>query len=168
MAKGYNYPNTETYISRFMAPGYMNLGLGIDYKPNDNFSLSISPISTKFTFVVDDSLSKAAAFGVDAGSKFRAEFGAYLKFLYTKKNLIKNVDFLTRFDLFSNYVKNPQNVDVNWNLKFDMKINDYLSAVFETTLRYDDDIKYVDTSGVKHGARVQFKQLLGVGLAYKF
>jgi hypothetical protein len=168
MAKGFNYPNTRNYISKLMAPGYMNFALGFDYKPNDNLSLVISPLSTKLTFVRDDSLSAAGAFGVDKGKRFRAELGAYLKFLYTKKSLIKNVDFLTRLDLFSNYLKDPQNIDVNWNVKFDMKINKYLSAMIETTLKYDNDIKYIDSSGGKHGARTQLKQFLGIGLAYKF
>jgi hypothetical protein len=168
MAKGYNYPNVQNYISKFMAPGYMNYALGFDYKPNDNFSLMLSPVSTKFTFVMDDSLSTAGSFGVDPGDKFRAEFGAYLKFVYTRKSLLKNVDFQTRLDLFSNYLKNPQNIDVNWDLKFDMKINEYLSATFGTTLKYDDDIKYIDESGGKHGARIQLKQFLGVGLVLKF
>jgi hypothetical protein len=168
MTEGYNYPNDKNYISKFMAPGYMNYALGFDYKPNDNFSLMLSPVSTKFTFVLDDSLSTAGLFGVDPGKKFRAEFGAYLKFTYIKKSLIKNVDFQTRLDLFSNYLKNPQNIDINWDLKLDMKINEYLSAVFGTTLKYDDDIKYIDENGNKRGARIQLKQLLGVGLTYKF
>lgn len=167
-AKGYNYPNDSVFISKFMAPGYMNLALGFDYKPNDNLSLMLSPVSTKFTFVMDDILSAAGAFGVTPGKRFRAEFGAYLKFVYAKKSLIKNVDFQTRLDLFSNYLKKPQNIDVNWNMKFDMKINKFLATTFETTLKYDDDAKYIDGKGVKHGARTQLKQFLGVGLTYKF
>jgi hypothetical protein len=168
MAKGFNYPNDSIFISKFMAPGYMNFALGFDYKPNDNLSLMLSPISTKFTFVLDDTLSQRGSFGVDRGKKFRAEFGAYLKFVYTKKSLIKNVDFLTRLDLFSNYLKDPQNIDVNWDTKFDMKINKFLSAALGMTVKYDNDIKYIDKNGVKHGARTQLKQLLGVGLSYKF
>jgi hypothetical protein len=168
MAKGYNYPNDKDYISKFMAPGYMNFALGFDFKPRDNISLMLSPVSTKFTFVTDDSLSSTGAFGVDPGKRFRAEFGAYLKFAYNKKSLIKNVDFQTRLDLFSNYFKDPQDIDVNWNVKFDLKINQYLATTFETTLIYDNDTKYVDGNGVIHGARTQLKQFLGVGLTCKF
>jgi len=167
-AKGYNYPNTSTYISRFLAPAYMNIALGFDCKPNDEFSLFLSPLSTKLTFVLDEFLSSSGAFGVDPGNRIRAEFGAYLKMAYVKKALVKNVDFQTRLDLFSNYLKNPQNVDVNWDVKFDMKINDFLSANLGTTLKYDDDIKYKDGNGTEHGARIQFKQFLGVGLSVKF
>jgi hypothetical protein len=167
-AKGFNYPNTNEYISRFFAPAYMNFALGFDFKPNKDFSLFLSPLSTKLTFVLDDSLSASGAFGVDPGSRFRSELGSYLKMVYIKKSLMKNVDFQTRLDLFSNYLKNPQNIDVNWDVKFDMKINDILSANFGTTLKYDDDIKYIDGNGLKHGARLQFKQFLGVGLSIKF
>ena len=167
-AKGYNYPNSFNYISRFFAPAYMNLALGFDLKPNADFSLMLSPVSTKFTFVLDDSLASTGSFGVDPGNRFRAEFGAYLKMTYVKKALVKNVDFQTRLDLFSNYLKNPQNIDVNWDVKFDMKINEWLAANLGTTLKYDDDIKYKDSSGLTHGARLQLKQFLGVGLSVKF
>ena len=167
-AKGFNYPNTDEYISRFFAPAYMNLAFGFDYKPNADFSLLLSPVSTKFTFVLDDFLASSGSFGVEPGNQFRAEFGAYLKMAYIKKSLVKNVDFQTRLDLFSNYLKNPQNIDVNWDVKFDMKINEWLSANLGTTLKYDDDIKYKDSEGLEHGARVQFKQFLGVGLSVKF
>jgi hypothetical protein len=168
MSDGYNYPNDSDYISRFMAPGYMNLALGFDYKPNDNFSLILSPTSTKFTFVLDKYLSDQGSFGVDPGDQFRSEFGAYIKMVYLKKELISNVDFETKLDLFSNYLDNPQNVDVNWDLKLDMKINKYLSAKFGTSMRYDDNIDYIDGDGVKHGPRLQLKQFLGVGLSFKF
>lgn len=167
-AKGYNYPNKNVYISRFMAPGYMNFALGLDYRPNTNLSLLVSPISTKLTFVMDDSLSSAGAFGVDPGKKFRAEMGAYLKFVYLKKSLLKNVDLETRLDLFSNYFHQPQNIDVNWDVKLDMKINKYMQTTFGTTVKYDDDIKYVDGAGTVHGPRTQVKQFLGVGLLFVF
>ncbi len=168
MTKGFNYPDVNNYISSFMSPGYMNFALGINYKPNDNLSLILSPVSTRFIFVINDSLSTVGSFGVDPGKKFRAEFGAYLNFLYTKKSLVKNVDFHTGLDLFSNYLKNPQNIVVNWDVKLDMKINEFLSATVQTRLKYDDEVKYVDSQGIKHGARVQFKQFLGIGLAYTF
>ncbi|GET31648.1 hypothetical protein PbJCM13498_05110 [Prolixibacter bellariivorans] len=168
LAKGYNYPNTETYISNFMAPGYMNFALGFDYKPNKSISAFISPISTKFTFLLDDSLSTAGAFGVNPGDKFRAELGAYAKFSYIQTDLLKNVDLETKLDLFSNYLDKPQNIDVNWDIRFNMKINKFLTANFGTTLKYDDNIKYVDSNGVEHGPRVQLKQFLGIGLTYNF
>lgn len=167
-AKGYNFPNTVNYISRFMAPGYINAALGFDYKPQNNFSLFLSPISAKLTFVMDDSLSTAGAFGVDRGKKFRAEAGAYVKVVYVKKSLLKNVDFESRLDLFSSYTNKPQNIDVNWDVKFDLKVNKFLQASVGGTLKYDDDIKYVDTARVVHGPRTQVREFLGIGLLFIF
>lgn len=59
-------------------------------------------------------------------------------------------------------------MDIDWDFLLSMKINKFLSATFNTTLRYDDDVHYIDEEGVSKGPRVQFRQILGIGLAYKF
>lgn len=164
-AAGYNYPNTTDAISKFLAPGYINLALGMDYKTG-NMSLFLSPATGKFTFVTDDDLSAAGAFGVDPGKKSRSEFGAFVKF-EGKADLMKNVSLQTKLDLFSNYFHNPQNIDVDWNLLINMKVNEFLSANFVTHLIYDDDVKIADSSG-KIAPRVQFMEMFGVGLSVKF
>lgn len=166
--KGYNYPNTDVHISKFLAPGYINTAVGLEYHPNEQFSFLFAPASGKMTIVSDDLLSDAGAFGVDAGDRFRMEMGAYIKTTFTRKEVLRNVDFSTKLDLFSNYSDNPLNIDINWDLLFDMKINDYLSANLGFTVKFDDDIKYVNSDGELRGARTQLKQLLGVGLSYKF
>ena len=166
-AKGYNYPNKEQYISKFMAPGYSNISLGIEYKPNDNYSAYFSPVAGKMTFVTDDSLSNIGAFGVDPGDKFRAELGAYLKGK-AQREIMENVKLMTDVSFFTAYDNSFGNVDVEWNVLINMKINKFLNASLNTTLKYDDDVKYVDKSGNIRGARVQFKEILGVGLAYNF
>ncbi len=181
---GYNYPNDSVYISKFMAPGYALASLGMDYKPNDKLSVFISPITGKFTFVNDDSLARIGAFGVqkeirDANDatiitqkylKHREEFGAYLKVQYQTK-VMENITFQTVLELFTNYLKNPQNVDVNWTTLTTFKVNKLVSATLATQLIYDDDIKvlrnYGDQKGT-FGPDVQFKQVLGIGLSYKF
>ncbi len=56
----------------------MSLNLGIDHKIGKNLSISFAPAAGKFTFVSDDELSAAGAYGVDPGEKFRAEFGTNL------------------------------------------------------------------------------------------
>jgi hypothetical protein len=160
-AAGYNYGDeTETVISKFMAPGYLNFGLGMDYK-TDKFSVMLAPVNGKFTFVLDDDLSDEGAFGVDVGSKSRAELGAMAKIEY-KTELLKNVTFDTKAEFFSNYFDNPQNIDVNWTAKINMKVNDYLSANIVTQLIYDDDIE------IEGSPKVQFMEMFGVGLTFKF
>jgi hypothetical protein len=166
---GYNDPPENTIkLSEFMSPAYVNFSLGMDYKPNDNFSMYISPLTSKLTIVMDDSLSRAGAFGVDTLKHVRSEYGASVKLLAKKANIIKNVDVSTRLDLFSNLGDKPQNVDVDWELAFNMKVNNFLSAVASINLIYDDDINYINEEGNPEGARAQFKQLFGFGINYKF
>ena len=162
-APGYKYPNTVDAISRFLAPGYITLSAGIDYKPNKKLSFLISPLTGKTTFVTDTELSNEGAFGVDPGKKSRAEFGSFVK-MELKTDIMKNVSLQSKLDLFSNYFNNPGNIDVNWDVLINMKVNDYLSANLITNLIYDDDIHISATQG----PRVQFKEMFGVGLNLKF
>lgn len=90
-------------------------------------SLFLSPATGKFTIVNDDALSAAGNYGVDRGKKFRSEMGALLKF-QVNKEILKNVTAQTKLDLFSNYFHNPQNIDVDWSVLINMKVNEYLSA----------------------------------------
>jgi hypothetical protein len=57
-AKGYNYPDKTHYISNFFAPAYSNISVGMEYRPKSNYSVYLSPASTKMTFVEDDYLSE--------------------------------------------------------------------------------------------------------------
>lgn len=166
---GYKDPLVQDVkISDFMAPGYLQFSLGMDYKPTDNFSLFLSPIASKLTFVLNDSLANEGSFGVDPGDNMRSEYGASLKLSAKKKDLITNVNAYTRLDLFSSYSDKPQNIDIDWEFGLDMKINKYLSAVFTTNIIYDDDINYVNSDGDEEGPRIQLKQIFGAGLSLAF
>jgi hypothetical protein len=181
---GYNYPNDSVEISRFLAPAYITLALGMDYKPSDQFTMFISPLSGRLIVVNDKTLADAGAFGVDPaeydlsgtkvkdGASTRIEFGAMLKAVY-KKDILENVNFTTKLELFSNYLEDPQNVDVNWEMLFTMKVNSYLSATLSTQLLYDDNTiitRDKNNDGIidEKGPRTQFKEVLSVGFAYKF
>ena len=173
-AIGYDNPGEDDRlkISNFMAPAYLNLAIGMDYKPNEHISLFLSPLSTKFTFVLDEELSAAGSFGLDPDQTVRSEFGAYVKFAY-KQEILKNVLLDTKVDLFSNYFDNPQYIDVTWDLLLTFKINDFLSASLMTQLIYDYDIRFpYDSNGDgeldSDESRVQFKELFGLGLTYSF
>lgn len=166
---GYAYPNDSVAISRFMAPGYLNLSLGMDYKPSENFNVYISPLSGKVTYVLDDTLAHYGSFGVEPDKNVRYEFGGLIKSMYTRE-IVKNVIFLTRLSLFSNYLKHPEKVDVNWEVLLNMKINKYLSASINTLLIWDDDIKFVDPENPSAAkkSKVQFKEVFGIGLSASF
>lgn len=175
---GFNYPNDSVEISRFMAPAYLLGAIGMDYKPNDAFTAFISPFTMKATFVNDDSLAYAGAYGVekatfddlgnllDPGKKFRMEYGGYIRLSY-KKTFMENITLTSKLSLFSNYANNPQNIDINWENLFELKVNKFISATVSTHLIYDDDIDITDAKG-KVGPRTQFKEVIGVGFAYKW
>ena len=80
----------------------------------------------------------------------------------------ENVNLITTADFFTPYSKDFGNIDVNWDVLISMKINKVLSATINTTLKYDNDVKTFDDNGVKKGAKVQFKEVHGIGLAYNF
>jgi hypothetical protein len=177
MAPGYNYPNDSVKISNLFAPAYLLGALGMDYKPSGYFSAFLAPITAKITFVNDQQLSDAGAFGVDPGKKTKSEIGGYLRVIYSKNDFknefLKNVSFTTKCDLFSNYLDNPQNIDVSWETQIALKVNKYITVNFNTHLLYDDNTKIAidsNNDGItdRTGARTQFKEILGVGFSYKF
>jgi hypothetical protein len=142
-------------ISAFAAPGYLQLAAGMEYKPNKNFSLMMAPISGKITMLLDPDL--AGKYGVDPSKKVLSEFGAYAKISY-RNELIENVVFQTKCDLFMNYLQSPLHIDVNWDVLLSMKINKFLSASISTRLAYDYD----------YNEKLQFKETLGIGLSFSF
>lgn len=173
-ARGYaaeNNPNIagnkDKYISTILAPGYLTLAVGADYKPDDDFSLLLAPVTGKMTFVLDNRLSTAGAFGVKPGNKTLAEIGALAVGNY-KRKLAENINLVTKLTLFTPYNKNFGNIDINWDMMIAFKINKFLTTTLTTNLVYDDDIKTVDSHGNQRGAKVQFREVLGLGLAYSF
>lgn len=172
MDNGYNYPDTDNKISGLLSPAYLLFSLGMDYKPNPNFSVFLSPLTSKNTIVMDDDLSMAGAFGVEPRKNFRPELGAYANIAYKKDEIVKNVNFMTKLDLFTNYLKNPQNIDISWEALLVLKVNEFISATVNTLLLYDDDILIKIDEGSEGepvlGKRAQFKEVIGVGFTYKF
>lgn len=184
MTPGYNYidANTKNKISNLFAPAYLLVAVGLDYKPNAYFSAFLAPLTAKFTFVTDPDFYNlpGGAFGVAQGEKSLSEVGGYLRAIYSKNDFkndfLKNVSFTTKIDLFSNYIKNPQNIVVNWENLIAMKVNKYISVNLNTVMIYDDKIKVpFDRNGdgtiaadEAVGSKVQFKEILGVGFSYKF
>ena len=177
MLDGFTYPNDSVRVSTFLAPGYVSSALGIDYIKSDNFSIFTSPFAMKLTIVNDQVLANAGSFGVTAatydglgnvikqGERLRGEFGAYVKMKYNF-TIAKNIDLKSKLELFSNYLNNPQNIDVNAEALFNFKVNEWFSASLQWTLIYDDDIDIRDADG-NIGPRTQFKSVLGLGISYK-
>jgi hypothetical protein len=168
-AKGFAYRDNKDKIltSDFFAPAYVLLSPGVNYKPNDNFSVFVSPITARWVIVNNDSLASVGAFGVDSGKHVKFEVGAYASIGYTAK-IGANSQFTTRLDLFSNYRHNPQNVDIYWTNLLTVKISKILAMTFTVNMIYDDDVKTVKDDGTAGGAALQLQEVMGIGLALKF
>ncbi|MDY7394768.1 DUF3078 domain-containing protein [Aureibaculum sp. 2210JD6-5] len=170
---GYKYPNTDNPISRLFSPAYLFLGAGSHYEiKQQKFSLYLSPITLKSTFVFDDDLSNSGAFGVTPGQRSRNEFGFLVESLWNKE-IVKNVLMTNKLSLYSDYLNNFGNVDVDWELNFTFRINKFMRASIGGHMIYDDDVKYkedINNDGTLEtlGARVQLKQFLGIGVMYRF
>ena len=164
---GYDYSiSKDISVSEFMSPAYLTTGLGFTYEPNKIFTVELSPASWRGTFVLNDRLSDEGAYGVDPGKHLLSSFGANLKG-EVRYEFMKNMTVYSRLDLYSDYLHKPQNIDVNWEVQINMAINKWFSTTLTTNLVYDDDVKIAQKDGTK-GPRVQFKEILGVGLQFNF
>ncbi len=179
MAPGYANPEDSVKISDFLSPLYLTGSIGMDYQQGDRLSLFAAPISGKMTYVGNQDIADAGGYGVDKaeydndgnkikdGNNIKGEFGGYVK-VYYKDDIMENVQLVSKIDLFSNYLDSPQNIDINWEILLNMKINKYLSANLSTYMIYDDDIKIADEDNPEKPAspKLQFKEILGIGISF--
>lgn len=184
-AAGYRYPDREKPISKFMAPAYIFLGVGTEYThPTEELTLYLSPLTQKTTLVLDRKFANEGMFGVtpakrdeqgniiEEGEMMRTEIGVLFTSGFTKE-IFTNIKLDNQLSLYSDYLNKFGNVDVDWQVNLDLVVNDYVKASISSHVRYDDDVKVKeDTDGdgdlESIGPKIQFKQMLGVGLVYEF
>lgn len=144
-------------ISHFFSPAYFQLGPGMLWKKSNNLSVNFSPATAKLIIVHPHFTEFGPSFGVLQGDSFRFEFGASISSYY-KFNIMTNVSVENRLNLYSNYLDNPQNVDVDYQMNVIMKINKYLSANVALQAIYDDNSIQA----------VQVREVFGLGVNYGF
>lgn len=168
----------EKPISEFMAPGYVMGSLGFDYNPSLKLSVFLGPATIKNTIVLNQDLANMGAYGVEAGEydyltgsyttlgkKLRSEAGGSIRIEYNEPRIVKNVGLQSRIVLFSNYLENPGNIDVDFENTLNLQVNEFISTHLILHFIYDDDIQIaLDETGERTGPRLQFKQVLAVGL----
>jgi Protein of unknown function (DUF3078) len=154
--EGFDYGATNNKISNFLTPGKVLLSLGLDYRPSKEFSVFISPLTTRWILKKDKDFLPLDKFGVASNIKSYNEIGAYLSAKYTKP-VSSWATYTGRLDLFSNYKRNPGNVDVFFTNLLSMKFNKWLGTNISLDLVYDDDV-------IK---KTQIKEILGLGITLK-
>jgi hypothetical protein len=168
-APGFTYPSPTVSVknSQFLSPAYLLLSLGLDYKPNSNFSVFISPLTSRWVIVKDEIVpgQKGGFYGVPVGKTVNNEIGAFLSANYMKE-IVKNITYKSKLDLFSNYKRNPQNVDLFMTNLLSANIFKGISANIGLDLIYDDDVRLFGPTGKSPGT--QLRQYFGIGYLKKF
>ena len=143
-------------ISSFMAPGYLNIGAGFTYKPNEDFTLTLRPANARMTFVLDKDLQYKVNYGLkNDGDGMLFQFGFYADASY-KVKLMENIHLTNKAWLFSNYLDHPERIAMGYSGILNLKINKYISSNITLDLVYDHN----------QIRKVQLKQTLGLGFAY--
>lgn len=163
-SKGYNYSKNEDgaeireEYTNFLSPGYLSFGPGMLWKKSDNLKVNLSPATSKLTFVDKNfTLPDEAYFGVKEGEMLRYELG-FNASAYYKLDVLANVTFENILNLYSNYLEDPQNVDIDYQLNIVMKINKYLTTNLSFQTIYDDNAF----------RGFQIRQVFGVAVNYGF
>ena len=164
ITRGYTYgkdaDNNEirTAHTNFMSPGYLLFGPGMLWKKNDNLKINLAPLTSKFTFV-DAAFTEPNEryFGVKEGESMRYELG-FNASAYYKLDLVANVTMENILNLYSNYLEDFQNVDLDYQMNINMKINRFLTTNFSFQTIYDDNAFQ----------GFQTRQVLGVGATVNF
>ena len=171
----YDYPKDKprVLVANFMSPGYFTLSLGMDFKPNNNFSLVISPIAGKWNFVRDTSKIEAKRYGItETGKRFKREAGAQLNMISKTNNLFKIIDINSELKVFMSYERKDKYLNegkeneekkhipltANWKLTLNFKINYFMSASVYTETIYDEN----------YSRKLQFKENLNLGIKFRF
>ncbi|SIQ82894.1 Protein of unknown function [Chryseobacterium sp. RU37D] len=157
-AAGYQDGNNPeaAKISNFMAPGYLNIGAGITYRPNDNFTVTLRPANARWTFVLDKDLQYAGNYGLkNDGDSSLFQFGFLGTAMY-KLKIMENITLTNTGSVFSNYLNHPERLVLSYSGILNMKINKFISTNITLDLLYDHN----------QIRRTQLKQTLGVGFAY--
>ncbi len=176
MAPGYEYGEDadgneiRTEVTKLLSPGYLQTGPGLLWKKSDNLKVNISPATAKLIIVdsdftnvgsdqaVIDAFNDAGGyFGVEANENSRFELGASLSG-YAKLDIMKNVTVENVLNLYSNYLEDPQNIDIDYTLNLIMAVNKYITANATLQAIYDDNAV----------RGFQIREALGIGLTYGF
>lgn len=173
-SKGFEYTldankvEQETYAYNWLSPSYSDLSIGIDWKPNEIFTVYLSPVAGRITTATDSLLRKK--YGVELDKSIKTELGATFK-AGVNFARIKNFKVISVLTLFTPYNKHFGKIDVDWDLAVSYQFLKVLNVTLGTSLKYYDavSIMWTDKDEVVHNSpRVQFREIIGLGIGYSF
>ncbi len=154
---GYNTTDQDSITSSFMAPAYLTLAFGMDYKKSNNFTIMLSPLTAKLTYVMDTAKVDQTGYDIDEDKKTAYNNGASIE-NNIKWEISTELSLQSDLDLFYGYLSSDHMTQIDWELIFNMRVNRFLSTKINTQLRY-----YTNESD-----NVQFKEAFTVSFNYKF
>ena len=181
-----DFPNTgRTPLSKFLAPATATLSVGIDYKPNENFSVFFSPLASKFIIVANDSIAALGVHGNQVSGepvnnffpefeKVDAQLGSLAQLQYINNFWNERATITSSMNLYTNYLRNPQNIDLDWTNTFVYKLTENFQLSLIVNAFYDDDVRvqitdYSQPNGVSGiGNRVSITQQFLISYARTF
>jgi hypothetical protein len=178
VAKGYNYPNDSVAVSKFLNPGSLTVGLGAEYKLFKHTAINLAPLSYKNTFVLDTVRIDQTKHGIDKNRRSKQELGTQIV-LVSNFTPMEDLTITNNLRLFSNYLNHPENIDIDWEMILDKKINWFFTIRLNLHLIYDDDIRFklydsddqpilLLNGNQKKVAKAQFKEFVGLSMLFKF
>ncbi len=176
IARGYNYPNDSIPVSKFLSPGTFTVGVGFEYEPFKDTKFNFSALSYRNTFVLDTTAINQRAHGIERGERSRQEMGGQLV-VQNRLSLLEDLTIENSVRLFSNYLEKPQNVDVDWEINLEKKVSWYLTVRMNFHFIYDENVLFpvlddnddpviLPDGSEKEVPRLQFKQFLGITMAF--
>ena len=158
---GYSFSGTNAnFTSSFLSPAYVILSAGVDYKPDNDLSIFFSPLTSRSTLLLNNTLSKQGKYGVDTGKHVYRETGLFVTINYSK-TIAPNITYKGRADFFSNYYQKPENVNFYMTNLFMFKIHKNFSATYSLDMMYDDKIRIFGPNKTSPG--LQLKSIIGIG-----
>ena len=172
-----------TLISKWLSPSYTDLALGIEYRPNDIFTIGVYPVAGRMTTCTYEPLRPSYGLPMRDDSTFKPvalNMGLRINggINYT---LVKNLKIISTITLFTPYTARIHdeehgqkfgNFDVDWDVAIAYSFLKVFSVSVMTSLKYYEKVMIDGPAWGKYGAhpraRVQFKEVVGLGIGYSF
>lgn len=168
---GYKYPDRDNKVSGFLSPAKTLIKIGLDYKPNKNFSLFLSPFTSKTVYVKDTANIDVTKYGIEEGKNRYWEPGLNADVSF-KKDFSPDISYQMKYKMFVNYSAPFSKFDVDWENNLVMQINDFMNVRMMLHFIFDDNVKFdVGTDGEGNTIlepKWQVKEFITIGFSYKF
>ncbi|MCT7903874.1 Protein of uncharacterised function (DUF3078) [Candidatus Ornithobacterium hominis] len=154
-SNSYDYKRDEKKdyrISGFMSPSFLTTGVGIMWRRNNNLYINLAPVTWRLVSIISPvykynnqekkfiNSDETEVFGIPAGNSSIHHLGFNASLYYKLELFKKRWSIENRLALYSNYLSNPKNFDIDYTFNTRYKINKFVSTNFSIQAVYDDDV----------------------------